>query len=76
LPEESLFDRFTPREKVVLHYLLLGLGSNEIADMLGMKQNTVSTFKKRILEKSDTRNVLELKELVAIHKEVSQSLFK
>ena len=76
LPGESLFDRFTPREKVVLHYLLLGLGSNEIADMLGMKQNTISTFKKRILEKSDTRNVLELKELVSIHKEVSQSLFK
>jgi two-component system, NarL family, invasion response regulator UvrY len=75
-PDISLFDRFTPREKVVLHYLLLGLGSNEIADMLGMKQNTVSTFKKRILEKSDTRNVLELKELVAIQKEVSQSLFK
>ena len=76
LPGDSLFDRFTPREKVVLHYLLLGLGSNEIADMLGMKQNTISTFKKRILEKSDTRNVLELKELVSIHKEVSQSLFK
>jgi DNA-binding NarL/FixJ family response regulator len=76
LPGGSLFDRFTPREKVVLHYLLLGLGSNEIADMLGMKQNTISTFKKRILEKSDTRNVLELKELVSIHKEVSQSLFK
>jgi DNA-binding NarL/FixJ family response regulator len=76
LPQETLFDRFTPREKVVLHYLLLGLGSNEIADMLGMKQNTISTFKKRILEKSDTRNVLELKELVSIHKEVSQSLFK
>lgn len=76
IPEASLFDRFTPREKVVLHYLLQGLGSNEIADMLGMKQNTISTFKKRILEKSDTRNVLELKELVSIHKEVSQSLFK
>ena len=71
LPEETLFDRFTPREKVVLHYLLLGLGSNEIADMLGMKQNTVSTFKKRILEKSDTKNVLELKELVTFHKGVS-----
>jgi DNA-binding NarL/FixJ family response regulator len=76
LPGDSLFDRFTPREKVVLHYLLLGLGSNEIADMLGMKQNTISTFKKRILEKSDTRNVLELKELVSIHKEVAQSLVK
>jgi hypothetical protein len=41
-----------------------------------MKQNTISTFKKRILEKSDTRNVLELKELIAIHKEVSQTLYK
>ena len=76
LPGGSFFDRFTPREKVVLHYLLLGLGSNEIGDMLGMKQNTISTFKKRILEKSDTRNVVELKELVAIFKEVSQSQFK
>ncbi|MDR3715772.1 MAG: response regulator transcription factor [Puia sp.] len=76
LPGGSFFDRFTPREKVVLHYLLQGLGSTEIGDVLGMKQNTISTFKKRILEKSDARNVLELKELIDIFIEVEQSQFK
>lgn len=68
--EKTGFDRLTPRETEVLHYLLMGLGSAEIGNILNMKQNTISTFKRRILEKSNTKNVFELKELVAMHKDV------
>ena len=65
--EKMAFDRLTPRETEVLHYLLMGMGSAEIGNILNMKQNTISTFKRRILEKSNTKNVFELKELAAIH---------
>jgi len=68
--EKTAFDRLTPRETEVLHYLLMGMGSAEIGHILNMKQNTISTFKRRILEKSNTKNVFELKELAAIHKDV------
>lgn len=68
--EKTAFDKLTPRETEVLHYLLIGLGSAEIGHILNMKQNTISTFKRRILEKSNTKNVFELKELAAIHKDV------
>ncbi|HEV2479554.1 MAG TPA: response regulator transcription factor [Puia sp.] len=68
--EKTAFDRLTPRETEVLHYLLKGMGSAEIGNILNMKQNTISTFKRRILEKSNTKNVFELKDLAAIHKDV------
>jgi DNA-binding NarL/FixJ family response regulator len=68
--EKTAFDKLTPRETEVMHYLLMGMGSAEIGNILNMKQNTISTFKRRILEKSNTRNVFELKELAAIHKDV------
>ena len=70
IPEKGAFDKLTPRETEVLHYLLMGMGSAEIGNILNMKQNTISTFKRRILEKSNTKNVFELKELVSIHKDV------
>lgn len=72
--EKCVFDRLTPRETEVLHYLLMGMGSAEIGHILNMKQNTISTFKRRILEKSNTKNVFELKDLAAIHKDVFELL--
>ena len=73
-PAAAAFARLTPRETEVLHYLLMGLGSAEIGKILNMKQNTISTFKKRILAKSNARNVLELKEMAAVHKDVFDQL--
>ncbi len=63
-------DKLTPREVEVLHYLLAGKGSNEIAETLNMKQNTISTFKRRIFEKSNTKSVLELKEWVSVNQHI------
>lgn len=67
---ETVLDKLTPREVEVLHYLLEGKGSNEIAETLNMKQNTISTFKKRIFEKSNTKSVLELKEWVLVNQHI------
>jgi DNA-binding NarL/FixJ family response regulator len=64
LGEDNPFAGFTPREMEVLHYMLMGIGSVEIGNRLNMKSNTVSTFKRRIFEKSNTKNVIELKDLI------------
>lgn len=62
------FDSFARREMEVLHYMLMGVGSVEIGNRLNMKPNTVSTLKKRIYEKSNTNNIIELKELVSLYR--------
>jgi len=56
------------RELEVLHYLLKGSGTNEIGERLNLKQNTISTFKTRIFEKTGTRNLKELAELASAYK--------
>ena len=60
------FSQFTPRELEILHYLLKGLKTSEIADKLGLMKNTISTVKARIFEKTSTKNLLELTELAAV----------
>jgi len=60
------FSQFTPRELEILHYLLKGQKTSEIADKLGLMKNTISTVKARIFEKTNTRNLLELTELAAV----------
>jgi DNA-binding NarL/FixJ family response regulator len=56
------------RELEVLHYLLKGAGTNEIGEKLNLKQNTISTFKTRIFDKTGTRNLQELAELANAYK--------
>ena len=53
----------TARELEILHYLLKGMGSNEIANILNIKYNTVSTVRTHIFEKSRTNNITELFDL-------------
>lgn len=60
------FEELTPRELEVLHYLLQGAKTSEIAANLNLKMNTVSTLKKRIFEKTDTENLKQLWDLAAI----------
>lgn len=62
------FSDFTPRELEILHYMLKGMGTNEIANALDLKGNTISTVKSRIFEKTRTNNFVELKELAHIYK--------
>ena len=44
-----------------------GLGNLEIANRLDVKQNTVSTLKRRIFEKLKIDNIVELIDLVKTH---------
>lgn len=60
------FDGFTTRELQVLHYLLKGMGSVAIGKALNIKWNTVSTVKKSIYSKTNTENILQLKELASL----------
>jgi len=54
------FSRLSARELEVLHYLLKGTGTKEIAVKLGLHMSSVSTFKGRIFEKTSTSNLKEL----------------
>jgi two-component system invasion response regulator UvrY len=64
---ENPFSLLTARELEILHYVLKGIGSNEIGDALNIKQNTVSTMKSRIFEKTGTANLKELLDLAMIY---------
>jgi two-component system, NarL family, invasion response regulator UvrY len=60
---DNPFSMLSARELEILHYILKGMGSNEIGDILNIRYNTVSTAKSRIYVKSRTHNIRELFEL-------------
>lgn len=62
------FASFSTRELEILHYLVKGLGTNEIAANLNLKHNTISTVKKRIFEKTEVHNIKELMDLAVVYK--------
>jgi DNA-binding NarL/FixJ family response regulator len=61
------FSALAPRELEILHYVLKGYGTKEIAENLNVKMNTVSTVKNRIFEKTLTTNLKELIELATLY---------
>lgn len=61
------FSSLAPRELEILHYVLKGIGTKEIADTLNIKMNTVSTIKARIYEKTNAGNIKELMELATLY---------
>jgi DNA-binding NarL/FixJ family response regulator len=66
--ETSLpFSGMPAREMDVLHYLLKGWKTTEIAGTLNLSVSTVSTLKARIFERTNTKNVIELMELASLH---------
>jgi two-component system, NarL family, invasion response regulator UvrY len=64
---DNPFTTLAPRELEILHYLLKGLGTKEIAEMVNLKMNTVSTMKTRIYEKTNANNIKELLELATLY---------
>jgi DNA-binding NarL/FixJ family response regulator len=64
---DNPFSMLTARELEILHYILKGMGSNEIGGILNIKYNTVSTVRNSIYEKSHTGNITELFELALRH---------
>lgn len=56
-------ERLTVREIEIADLYAKGYGNLEIANLLSIKQNTVSTYKKRIFEKLSINNLVDLIEL-------------
>ena len=55
--------KLSSRETEVCNLLLAGNSTNKIAEVLNIKCNTVSTFKKLIFKKTNTNNLIELYEV-------------
>lgn len=58
--EKSIPSELAEREKEVLAYLSQGMNTAEIAERMYLSTNTVHTYRKRLMEKLDAKNVAEL----------------
>ena len=67
ITHENPFTALAPRELEILHYILKGIGTKEIAEQLNLKMNTVSTLKTRIYDKTNAGNIKELMELATLY---------
>ncbi len=65
--QDNPFKTLAPRELEILHYVLKGIGTKDIADTLNLKMNTISTIKTRIFEKTTAGNIKELMELATLY---------
>ena len=65
--KDNPFSSLAPRELEILHYVLRGTGTKDIADILNLKMNTVSTIKNRIYDKTHAANIKELMELATLY---------
>lgn len=70
---QPLHDRLSHREYQVFRLLAGGRSVGEIADQLVLSSNTVSTYRARILEKTGTRNDVELA-LYAVHQDLAPAV--
>ncbi|MGD8232708.1 response regulator [Vibrio sp. TRT 1302] len=55
--------KLSNREVMVLNYLLQGKSNNDVSHILGLSPKTVSTYKRRILDKYGVSSVIELIEV-------------
>jgi len=58
------FNKLSPREKEVAFYLAEGLSTKDISMKIGIKSNTVSTFKKKIFLKLKVNTLVGLYSLL------------
>ncbi len=67
--EDSInpFSTLAVRELEILHYFLNGHRTKEIASILGIKMNTVSTIKSNIFEKLKAESFTHLLQLAHVH---------
>lgn len=60
--------KLSDREMEVAQLLAEGKGNLEISATLDLKQNTVSTFKRRIFEKLEIESMVDLLEIMRLHR--------
>lgn len=65
--EESLLDSLSQRELQVLIMISQGMKTNEISDKLSLSPKTVSTYRKRLHEKLEVSNDVEMMRLAIKH---------
>ncbi len=58
--DRSPFDRLSEREMAVARKITAGHGTQQVADLLGISPNTVSSFRRRIYDKLGVGNDVEL----------------
>ncbi|CAD5108945.1 Protein-glutamate methylesterase/protein-glutamine glutaminase [Pseudomonas carbonaria] len=63
LDEQEQLRSLSPRELTVLRYLANGRSNKDIADELALSDRTVSTYKKRLLDKLHADSLVELVEI-------------
>lgn len=56
----KVVEKLSKRERQVFDLILQGLLVKDICKELNLKSNTVSTFKKKIFDKTGTSNIIEL----------------
>ena len=65
--KDLIEDRLSSREFMVFKFLISGLGVNDISKELDLKQTTISTLKRRVFLKLETKNLVELYNLAQIY---------
>lgn len=65
--EDNPFLSLSKREQQVLRQLLGGQRLKDISFDIGVKQSTIATYKHRLLEKVNARNIIELHEMARHH---------
>ncbi|MDF9618785.1 response regulator transcription factor [Pseudomonas entomophila] len=60
--EQDLIRRLSDRELSILQKLATGFSNNEIAEVMHVSNKTVSTYKKRIIEKLNVKSLVYLAE--------------
>lgn len=58
--ENQMYGSLSKREMDVLTHLMQGLSTKEIAENMCLSINTIQTYRKRLLEKMNAKNVAEL----------------
>jgi DNA-binding CsgD family transcriptional regulator len=56
----NIMNKLSPREKEVALCIAKGISTNDIAKKLGIKSNTVSTFRKKIFVKLSINSNVEI----------------
>lgn len=68
LPQNPI-DSLSDRELEVVEYMVMGMGTKEIAHIMKLDTTTVSTYRRRAFEKLDAQNTIELKDKFLLYKE-------
>lgn len=66
--EQNPIDDLSDRELQVVEYLVIGMGTKEIAVKTGLDITTISTYRRRAFEKLEVQNSIELKEKFLLYR--------